>query len=73
MYQGKNSKTAAKKEMEIFRELVGVDEDIKETAMALKKLANERLVIKRSNKAKPILEGYAHTIKGKSTSYDVYL
>ena len=73
MYQIKNTKTAAKKEMEIFRDLVGVDEDIMDTAMGLKKLAKERLVIKRSNKAQPILEGQTHTIRGKSTSYDVYL
>jgi len=73
MYQEKNIKTAPKKEMAIFRNIVGVDEDALENAKKLRELALERLVIKRPNKAKPLIENPSHTIKGKSTSYDVYL
>ncbi len=73
MYDVVNKKTAPKKEMEIFRNIVGKDQDAKEVAIELKKKAVERLVIKRSSKAPCLLENPSHTIKGKSTSYDVYL
>ena len=73
MYKEKNAKAAPKKEMAIFREIVGPDDDLKEVATLLKQRAQERLVIKRSNKSVPILENPSHTITGKSTSYDVYL
>jgi 16S rRNA (guanine1516-N2)-methyltransferase len=73
MYKEKNTKAAPKKEMAIFREIVGPDDDLKEVATFLKVRARERLVIKRSNKSAPILDNPSHTISGKSTSYDVYL
>lgn len=73
MYKEKNTKASPKKEMMIFREIVGEDHDISEVANFLKLKANERLVIKRSNKAKPIIAAPDHSIKAKSTSYDVYL
>lgn len=73
MYDVINKKTAPKKEMEIFRQIVGKDQDAKEMASNLKLKAIERLVIKRSSKAPFLLEAPSHTIKGKSTSYDVYL
>ncbi len=73
MYQEKNSKAAPKKEMAVFRSLVGVDDDIKQTAQSLLNVAIERLVVKRSIKATPVLENPSHTVKGKSTAYDVYL
>jgi 16S rRNA (guanine1516-N2)-methyltransferase len=73
MYKEKNNKAAPKKEMAIFREIVGPDDDLGEVAMLLKQRAKERLVIKRSNKSLPIIKNPSHTISGKSTSYDVYL
>ncbi len=73
MYKEKNQKVAPRKEMAIFREIIGPDEDILETAKYLSSLARERLVIKRPNMAAPILENPHHSFKGKSTSYDVYL
>ncbi len=73
MYKEKNVKAAPKKEMAIFRELVGEDTDSYEVARNLYSLAKERLVIKRSNRATPLIEQPDHSIKGKSTSYDVYL
>lgn len=73
MYVEKNSKTAPKKEMAIFRSLVGADDDAYDVANFLFAKSRERLVIKRSNKAAPLLDNPSHTIKTKSTSYDVYL
>tara|TARA_Y100000385_G_C12917211_1_gene560915 strand:+ start:176 stop:916 length:741 start_codon:yes stop_codon:yes gene_type:complete len=72
MYSQKNDKTKPKKEMQIFRDVVGVDLDAKETATVLLK-QSQRLVIKRSIKADPLIDNPSMTISGKSTSYDVYL
>ena len=73
MYKQINTKTAPKKEMATFRSLIGVDEDAEFMAMKLKTFARERLVIKRSRKAQPLIANPSHSIHGKSTSYDVYL
>lgn len=72
MYAVKNKKASPKKSMQVFRELVGVDEDAHETAIKLKAM-EKRLVIKRSIKAPPLIENPSIIFNGKSTSYDVYL
>ncbi len=72
MYSLKNDKTLPKKEMRIFREVVGQDLDAKETAQKLKTIT-KRLVIKRSSKGQPLVDDPNMSINGKSTSYDVYL
>jgi len=68
----KNEKTLPKKEMRIFRTVVGKDLDADKIAKILKS-KSRRLVIKRSVKALPILENPTMQITGKSTRYDVYL
>lgn len=73
MYQETNKKAAPKKEMLFFREFLGADLDAKEKAESLLRLTKKRLVIKRSIKADPLIKGVHHTVKGKSTAYDVYL
>ena len=73
MYAEKNTKTAPKKEMLVFRDIIGADNDAKDVAKHLLSLSRERLVVKRSSKAGVLLESPHHTIAGKSTCYDVYL
>ena len=73
MYAEKNTKTAPKKEMLVFRDVIGADNDAKDVAKHLLSLSRDRLVIKRSAKASVLLESPHHTITGKSTCYDVYL
>lgn len=73
MYSEKNKKTAPKKEMLMFREIIGEDLDSIEVAKHLLNISRERLVIKRSVKAGYLLETPSHSINGKSTRYDVYL
>ena len=73
MYQETNKKAAPKKEMLFFREFLGADLDAQEKAENLLRLTKKRLVIKRSIKADPLIKGVHHTVKGKSTAYDVYL
>lgn len=72
MYEETNKKALPKKEMRIFREVVGVDQDAKETASCLRNQC-QRLVIKRSVKGQPMLDFPSVTFEGKSTAYDVYL
>lgn len=73
MYVEKNTKSQAKKEMVMFRSLIGADEDAQSVAKKLLDKAGQRLVIKRSVKASSLLEKPHMTFKGKSTAYDVYL
>lgn len=72
MYGEKNSKAAPKKEMQVFRKLVGEDFDRIDVAKHLLNLT-DRLVIKRSIKASSLLDRPTITFSGKSTCYDVYL
>jgi 16S rRNA (guanine1516-N2)-methyltransferase len=76
MYADKNEKALPKRNMKIFRKLVGPDADIQECAADLLTLT-QRLVVKRPVKANEIFEEGKHkvdfTSKGKSTRYDVYL
>lgn len=72
MYSHKNEKSLPKKEMRIFREVVGEDLDSYEIANILRK-NYKRLVIKRSIKAPSLIEDPSMSFNGKSTRYDVYL
>jgi len=73
MYSDKNEKTAPKKEMSFFREMIGTDSDAEECAHLLFEKAKSRLVIKRPIKAGPLIDKVSMSFKGKSTRYDVYL
>jgi hypothetical protein len=70
MYNDPNKKTAPKKEMQLFRKLIGSDSDC---SGFVNKLEFQRLVIKRPIKSEMILIGPSMQYKGKSTRYDVYL
>lgn len=72
MYIQKNLKTKPKKEMQIFRDIIGADTDALDMALKLQ-AKTQRLVIKRSIKAESIIAKPTMTFSGKSTSYDVYL
>lgn len=72
MYEGKNSKAAPRKGMQLFRKHVGVDKDALESAKKMQKMCS-RIVIKRSVKASPLLENPSMSFGKKSTVYDVYL
>lgn len=73
MYSEASSKNTPKKEMVLFRQWIGPDNDALRTAMILKQHASSRLVIKRSLKSHPLIESPSLQFKGKSTRYDVYL
>ncbi|MAZ48094.1 MAG: hypothetical protein CME65_06005 [Halobacteriovoraceae bacterium] len=71
MYQETNKRSASKKQMVFMREVVGTDEDADKIALNLRGICR-RLVIKRSQKASPLLGTPNHQVKGKSTDYDIY-
>ncbi|MBC8371078.1 MAG: class I SAM-dependent methyltransferase [Planctomycetes bacterium] len=67
-------KTAlAKKDMRIFREIVGSDDDQIHLLKAALSFPVNRVVVKRPAHAKPLIEGVSHAIKGKTTRFDVYM
>lgn len=73
MFPHRDKSALVKKEMRLFRPLVGDDLDatqLLETALAL---ASHRVVVKRPRKA-PIIEGINpnYQLEGKSSRYDIY-
>lgn len=71
MYPEKKKKSAkARKEMELFKEIVGVDEDYLDRLELLRGL-HPYVVLKRPLSASPE-PSPSHSISGKTTRYDVY-
>lgn len=67
-----NTKAKPRKEIQVFREIVGNDTDNQEfLKWALSKYS--RVVVKRPLKGDYLMDGASHSFKGKSTRYDVYL
>lgn len=72
MYPAKKKSALARKEMRIFKEIVGDDPDSKEFLEWALKTATERVVVKRPLEAVPIIEKPTASYTGKSTRYDMY-
>jgi len=74
MHPERNKAAAVKKEMRLFRELVGGDADDAELLSAALKAARRRVVVKRPRKAEAIPGPKPDLVyEGKSTRFDVYL
>ncbi|WP_437881125.1 class I SAM-dependent methyltransferase [Pseudomonas sp. LRF_L74] len=73
MFPHRDKSALVKKEMRLFRPLVGDDLDAPALLAAALALASHRVVVKRPRKA-PIIEGAkpSHALEGKSSRYDVY-
>lgn len=73
MFPHRDKSALVKKEMRLFRPLVGDDDDAPELLQAALQLATHRVVVKRPRKA-PAIAGTApsHTLEGKSSRYDIY-
>ena len=61
-----------KKEMQIFRELVGLDLDSVDVVKRAAEVKVARLVIKRPRKAEPLFEKPRYFLEGRLIRYDVY-
>ncbi|WP_425928792.1 class I SAM-dependent methyltransferase [Pseudomonas sp. NyZ201] len=73
MFPHRDKSALVKKEMRVFRPLVGDDLDAPALLEAALALATHRVVVKRPRKA-PIIEGAkpSHSLEGKSSRYDIY-
>ncbi len=73
MFPHRDKSALVKKEMQVFRTVVGDDDDAGELLAAALKAATYRVVVKRPRKAPPI-DGPepATRIEGKSSRYDIY-
>lgn len=73
MFPHRDKSALVKKEMQVFRTVVGDDDDAAELLAAGLKAATYRVVVKRPRKA-PSIEGPepATRIEGKSSRYDIY-
>jgi 16S rRNA (guanine1516-N2)-methyltransferase len=72
MYSEVSKKALPRKEMRIFREVVGQDTDAIEVAERLR-AQKIRLIIKRPPKSSELLPGVAFAQEGKAVRFDVYL
>ena len=73
MFPHRDKSALVKKEMRVFRPLVGDDLDAPALLQAALALATHRVVVKRPRKA-PIIDGPkpSHSLEGKSSRYDIY-
>ncbi|UYZ82574.1 class I SAM-dependent methyltransferase [Entomomonas sp. E2T0] len=73
MFPHRDKSALVKKEMRLFRPLVGDDLDATQLLEAALSLASHRVVVKRPRKA-PIIEGVKpnYSLEGKSSRYDIY-
>ena len=73
MFPERSKTSLVKKEMRVFRPLVGDDDDAPALLAAALELASHRVVIKRPRKA-PSIPGPkpGHVIEGKSSRFDIY-
>jgi len=73
MFPHRDKTALVKKEMRLFRPLVGDDDDAPALLEAALALATHRVVVKRSRKAPAIAgEQPGYVLEGKSSRYDIY-
>lgn len=74
MFPAKRKKSAAiKKEMRWLRDLVGDDADAADLLELSRRLARDRVVVKRPDDAAPLAPDPSMSLSGKLVRYDVYL
>jgi 16S rRNA (guanine1516-N2)-methyltransferase len=73
MYPRSGKSALPKKEMRVLRRLVGDDADAGALLEAARRVARERVVVKRTPRAGPLAPGPTMSIRSKLTRYDVYL
>lgn len=73
MFEDENEKTAPRKEMRIFRSLIGEDADAKDIFKKALSKNQRRVVVKRPKLSQKLGDEKPLQYVGKSTRYDVYL
>jgi 16S rRNA (guanine1516-N2)-methyltransferase len=72
MFEDANEKTSPRKEMRIFRSLVGKDQDAEQVFQMAHSKGPKRLVVKRPRQSISLYQKPSVQYIGKSTRYDVY-
>lgn len=73
MFPHRDKTAQVKKEMRLFRPLVGDDDDAPSLLAAALALATHRVVVKRSRRAPPIAgDAPGFVLEGKSSRFDIY-
>ncbi|GGX64474.1 class I SAM-dependent methyltransferase [Saccharospirillum salsuginis] len=73
MFPERRSKAAVKKDMALFHELVGADEDADRLLAPALSLAARRVVVKRPRVAPPLAgQAPTYSLTGKSNRFDIY-
>lgn len=72
MFEDASAKTSPRKEMRIFRNIVGKDEDAISVFNKAQALKPKRLVVKRPRQSVHLFEPTSVEYVGKSTRYDAY-
>lgn len=74
MFPSRDKSALVKKEMRLFKPLVGADADAADLLAAALALASHRVVVKRARKA-PAIAGTppTYSLQGKSSRYDIYV
>lgn len=74
MFPHSDKSAQVKKEMRLFRDVVGADDDASQLLDAALEFAKARVVVKRPRKAPTIEHGTQPTyqVEGKSSRYDIY-
>lgn len=72
MFEDPNKQASPRKEMRIFRSLVGQDQDAEKVFQKARALKPKRLVVKRPRHSQILVEKPSVEYMGKSTRYDVY-
>ncbi len=73
MFPEKKKTALPRKEMQIFRELIGEDQDSSQLVALAQEKALDRVVVKRPLKAPDLAPGVTHRFEGNSVRYDLYL
>ncbi len=73
MFPHRDKTALVKKEMRVFRPLVGDDDDAPQLLTAALALASHRVVVKRPRKAPAVVGANpSYSLEGKSSRYDIY-
>ncbi len=72
MFEDPNRKVSPRKEMRIFRQVVGDDLDAMDVFKKLRDMKAKRLVVKRPRQSRALTDEKPLEYEGKSTRYDVY-
>jgi 16S rRNA (guanine1516-N2)-methyltransferase len=72
MHPPRKKSALPRKEMRLFRQLVGADFDQEQLLAAARATGVKRVVVKRPSSAPPLAPGVSSSISGKTTRFDVY-